>query len=53
MCLCMDKKTISDFEGLNPQTKSAFTKMTNAEMKEDLKGKKVGPKKGKTAKVEN
>ena len=52
MGLCMDKKTVRDFEELNPQTKSAFTKEANKELREDLKGKKAGGKKEKSAEEE-
>lgn len=40
MNLCMDKKVIETFDGIDSQTKAAFTRIFNQENKEDLVGKK-------------
>ena len=53
MSLCMDKKIVEMFDGLETTTKSAFTRMFNTENKDDLvgkKGKKSGSGKGPATK---
>lgn len=50
MVLCMDKKTVEQFDAIESQTKAAFTRTFNSEYKEDLTGKKGKKAKGSGAK---